>query len=70
MAFQTSVSAIQFEEDGIWGVTADILRDLCERIYKDRQHSGGSRISKLALRASHSLLHGSSRPPFADRAKW
>jgi hypothetical protein len=31
----TSVSAIQFEEDKIWGVTAGILRNLCERIYKD-----------------------------------
>jgi 8-oxo-dGTP pyrophosphatase MutT (NUDIX family) len=31
----TSVSAIRFEEDKIWGVTAGILRNLCERIYKD-----------------------------------
>lgn len=31
----TSVSAIQFEQDRIWGLTAGILRNLCERIYKD-----------------------------------
>jgi 8-oxo-dGTP pyrophosphatase MutT (NUDIX family) len=31
----TSVSAIRLEEDKIWGVTAAILRNLCERIYKD-----------------------------------
>jgi hypothetical protein len=30
----TTVSAIRFEEDKIWGVTAAILRNLCERIYK------------------------------------
>jgi 8-oxo-dGTP pyrophosphatase MutT (NUDIX family) len=31
----TRVSAIQFEDVKIWGVTAGILRNLCERIYKE-----------------------------------